>query len=247
MDNFAGFTADWDLGAAVLSLGYDHENFISQLTSLDYLTRSSELVSTSVGFALGPKFRAGLEAKGSWTAYETERLPDHWRARVGPFAEISPDSFVTVRVGGGYERVIIPRSGGLQTDSTPYYGYARMTHKVNDWASYSLNVGHENQLGWTTANLQTTYVGFSTVFKFIDHVELNPGLAYGLGKESGPDAARGFFKVDYDYVQASLGLVYHLGERWTTDLRYDYLQMASDLAFNHFYRNRINTGVTYRF
>jgi hypothetical protein len=247
MDNLAGFTADWDLGALVLSLGYDHQNFISTLSTLDYLTRTSELFSMSAGFVLGPKFRSGLEAKASWNAYGTEQLPDHWRARLGPFAEISPDDFVTVRVGGGCESLLIPRTAGLQTDSTPYYAYARMTHKVNDWASYSLSAGHENQLGWTTANLQTTYVGFSTLLKFIDKVEFNPGLSYGVGKESGPEYLGSFFHIDYNYLQASLGLVYHLGERWTTDLRYDYIQMQSDLVFDHFYRNRINAGVTYRF
>jgi len=247
IDNVAGFTADWDLGALVLSLGYDHENFISTLSLLDYLTHTSEWLSWSAGFVLGPGLRSGLETKARWTAYDTGQLPDHWRARVGPFAEFSPDSLVTVRAGGGYESVLIPRTASPQTDATPYYGYARMTHTVNDWFSYALAVAHENQLGWVTANLETTWVGFSTPLKFIDKVELNPGLAYGVAKESGPTYNRTFYHINYDYIQASLGVVYHLGERWTTDLRYDYIQMDSDQTFSHFYRNRINAGVTYRF
>ena len=247
IDNLAGVTADWDLGAVVLTLGYDHENFISTLANLDYLSRDSELFSASAGFVLGPKFRAGLETKASWNAYETKQLPDHWRARVGPFAEFSPDRLVTVRVGGGYETVLIPPTAGLETDSTPYYAYAKLTHTVNDWASYSVSVGHENQLGWTTANLQTTYVGFSTSFKFIDRIELTPGLTYGVGKESGADPVRTSYHLDYDYLQAFFGLAYRLGERWTTDLRYYYVQLNSDQTFAHFYRNGINAGVTYRF
>jgi hypothetical protein len=247
-DNFAGFTADWDLGALVLSLGYDHENFISTLSTLDYLTRASELLSLNAEFVLGPQFRFGLESKASSNAYETEQLQDHWRARLGPFVEISPDSFVSVRAGGGYETVLIPRStAGLETDSTPYYGYARMTHTVNDWLSYSLSVAHENQLGWNTANLQTTYAGLSSSWRFIDKVELTPSFNYGLGKESGPNYAGILYRENYNYFQASLRMVYRLGERWTADLQYAYFRKDSDVAVNTFYRNRINAGVTYRF
>jgi len=247
IDNVAGFTADWDLGALVLSLGYDHENFISDLSTLDYLTRSSELFSMNAAFIVGPQFRSGLESKASWNAYETEQLPDHWQARVGPFVDISPGEHIGLRAGGGYETVRIPRTDGLLTDSSPYYAYARATHTVNDWLSYSLYVAHENQLGWTTANLQTTYVGLSTSWKFIDKVELNPSISYGLGKESGADYVGLFWHENYSYLQASLGLLYRFGESWTADIQYTYLQKDSDLAIYDFYRNRINAGVTYRF
>jgi opacity protein-like surface antigen len=52
---------------------------------------------------------------------------------------------------------------------------------------------------------------------------------------------------DYTYLQASFGVLYRFAERWTADLRYDYMRKTSDVAFYGFDRNRINTGVTYRF
>jgi hypothetical protein len=248
IENVAGLTADWDLGAFVLSLGYDHENFISMLSTLDYLTRASEQFSSSIDVAVGPQFHSGVEAKAGWSDYQSDQLPDHWRARVGPFAEASPGEYVKLRAGGGYDGVFIPpNAAGVATDSTPYYAYGRATHTVNDWLAYSLTVAHENQLGWNTANMQATSVGLSTSLKFIDRVELTPAFYYGLGKESGPNYAGNLFHENYGYFQASLGLAYRLGERWTTDLRYDYMQKDSDLTFAGFYRNRFTAGVTYRF
>jgi hypothetical protein len=247
IDNLAGFTADWDLSAFVLSFGYDHENFISTLSTLDYLTRASDLLSLNEELILGPKFRSGVETKASWNAYETHQLPDNWRARVGPFVDFSPGEHISLRAGGGYENVGIPRAADLQTDSTPYYAYTRMTHAVNDWLSYNLSVAHENQFGWETANVAVTYVGIWTTWRFIDHFELTPAFYQGWGRESGPDSVGQFWREDYSYFQASLGLAYRFGERWTTDLRYDYIQKDSDLAFYGYYRNRINAGVTYRF
>ena len=46
-----------------------------------------------------------------------------------------------MRAGGGYETADIPRTAGLQTDYTPYYAYARATHTLNDWMSYTLSAG----------------------------------------------------------------------------------------------------------
>ena len=248
IDNLAGLTADWDLGAFVLSLGYDHENFISQLASLDYLTRASELFSSTIDVAVGPELHSGVEAKASWNDYQTDQLPDHWRARMGPFVEASPGEYVKLRAGGGYDGVFIPaNAAGLATDSTPYYAYVRATHTVNDWLAYSLSAAHENQLGWNTANLEATYVGLSTSLKCINRVELTPGFYYGLGKESGPAYGGNLYHENYNFFQVSLGLAYRLGERWTTDLRYDYMQKDSDLLYYGYYRNRFTAGVTYRF
>jgi len=247
IDNVAGFTTDWDLGTFVLSFGYDHENFISTLSTLDYLTRASDLLSLTNEFILGPKFRSGFETKASWNEYETHQLPDNWRAQVGPFMDVSPGEHVSLHAGGGYENVGIPRTAGLQTDSTSYYAYARLTHTLNDWLAYNVSVAHENLFGWETANAAVTYLGIWTSWRFIEHVELTPGFYCGWGKESGPDYAGQFWREDYSYIQASLGLAYRFGERWTTDLRYDYIQKDSDLAFYGYYRNRINAGITYRF
>jgi hypothetical protein len=248
IDNVAGLTADWDLGAFVLSLSYDHENFISMLSTLDYLTRASDLFSSSIDVAVGPELHSGVEAKASWNDYQTDQLSDHWRSRVGPFVEASPGEYMKLRAGGGYDGVFIsPNAAGLATDSTPYYAYGRATHTVNDWLAYSLSVAHENQLGWNTANLEATYMGLSTSLKCIDRVELTPAFYYGLGKESGPNYAGNLFHENYSFFQVSLGLAYRLGERWTTDLRYDYMQKDSDLNLAGFYRNRFTAGVTYRF
>jgi hypothetical protein len=250
IDNLAGFLADWDLGAFVLSLGYDHENFISELAVLDYLTRASELFSSSIDVAVGPEFHSGVEAKASWNNYQTSQLTDHWRARVGPFVEVSPGEYVKLRAGGGYDGVFIPpNAAGLATVSTPYYAYGRATHTVNDWLAYSLTVAHENQYGWNTANVEATYVGLSATLKCIDRVELIPAFYYGHGEESGPSYYNhGYpYHENYNYFVISLGMAYHFAERWTADLRYDYTQKDSDLTNFGYYRNRVTAGVSYRF
>ena len=165
---------DWDLSDVVLSLGYDHENFISELAAYDYLTRASEMFSPTATFHLGPRLDSGLESKDSWNDYSTGQLASHWMARVGPFVTWGPGDYVRLRVGGGYDGVFVPITDGLSTYSTPFYAYGTMTHTVNDWPSYSASVAHENQLGWDTANAERTYLGLYPSFKFISQVESCP-------------------------------------------------------------------------
>jgi len=247
IDNLAGVKADWDLSDLVLSLGYDHENFISMLSLLDYMTRASELFSASAEFIVGPQWRAGLESKASWNAYDTHALPDHWRARVGPYVDLGLGDYVKLRVGGGYDGALIPVNAGLTTQSTPFYAYARASHNLNDWVTYWFTVAHENQLGWQTANAATTYLGVGASLRLIEHLDLSPAFSYGWGEESGPNYLQEAWDESYTYLQASLSVIYHIGERWSADVRYDYLEKGSTVVNNDFFRNRITLGVNYKF
>ncbi len=247
LDNLAGIAADWDLSSLVLSFAYDHEDFVSYLANLDYLTRASELLSADAKFIVGPRVRAGFEAKGSWNAYDTQQLADNWRWRAGPFVDVSAGEHVSLRAGGGYTEVLVPRTAGPGTDFTPYYAYGTVAHEVNGWLSYGLSVAHQNQYGWETANAAVTYLGIWASCRLIDRVDLVPSFWQGWGKESGPNYLSASWREDYDYSMPSLAAIYHFGERLTADVRYDFIQKESDVAFYGFHRNRVNVGVTSRF
>ncbi|PYS92727.1 MAG: hypothetical protein DMF62_00045, partial [Acidobacteria bacterium] len=46
--NTAGVSVLWDLNAAVVTLGYDHYNYVSTVDIFDYLDRAAEIVSASI-------------------------------------------------------------------------------------------------------------------------------------------------------------------------------------------------------
>src|ERR1039458_4278145 len=59
--NTAGLATTWDLEDVVLTLGYDHQNFLSSSGQFSYLDRSSELPLARAGFKLRPDLTVGVE------------------------------------------------------------------------------------------------------------------------------------------------------------------------------------------
>jgi hypothetical protein len=213
-------------------------------SSLNYLTRESELFTLSADFILAPRAKTGIESKASWNDYETDWLPDHWRASVGPFLDVGLSPYVSVRAGAGYEAIPIPRTPGQtgQFDPNTYYAYGRVSHRVNQDLSYGLGAGHENQLGWSAPNMSTTYVRTGANWKAIRNVDLSAYFGVGFAKESGA-----FWTEGFSYFQAGLNLGYHFAKRWTATLAYDYSQRDSERAYRDYYQNRLSLGLVFRF
>ena len=74
LNNTVGLSVAWDLKDLVLTVGYDHDNFVASSSDFAYLDRASELLLAQVGFRLAPRVTAGVEAKGSFTAYDQNVL-----------------------------------------------------------------------------------------------------------------------------------------------------------------------------
>ena len=73
-ENTLGVLVNWDLNKAILSVGYDHYNYLSLTERYNYVTRQSELFFGRAIFAINPVTWAGFELGGGFTAYETNLL-----------------------------------------------------------------------------------------------------------------------------------------------------------------------------
>jgi hypothetical protein len=72
-DNFVGPQVTWDLKDVILTLGYDHENFIASTSTFDYVNHSSELVVARAGLRLNRRLTTGVEGTVSYTSYDEKR------------------------------------------------------------------------------------------------------------------------------------------------------------------------------
>lgn len=240
-DNLAGFTGDWDLDKAVLSVGYDHENFTSVTRQFDYLNRASEWLTASAALRIGDKSMIGVEGKAGLHNYETEtRLKDHWQARGGPFVELKLPEDITLRAGGGYDTARYDAANGA-SDYKTYYAYGRLSQKTR-FFTHELSAGHEHTLGFNANNLEDTYVQYSISSPVVRHVRLRAGGAAHFDKEFG-----GGFSEDYTYYVASFSAAYQIHKYWRTELGYELLSKGSNLPLRDFYRNRVTLGLKLTF
>ena len=239
--NNAGLMVDWDLNDLVLNFAYSHENFISFTEVLNYLTRASEKVTVVANLYATPKIRYGLESEASWNDYETKTLPDHWRTRVGPFLDVPVTPVFNFRVGAGYETVLFASTAKYSADISDYYAYGRVAHRFNQFLTYGLSAGHENQLGWSAANNSQTYVRLNFQWFFLRQIELSNFFSMGLANEYG-----GPYREEYSYYQPGLQLGWHVTKRSTVRFSYTFTQKDSANLLRNYYENRLSLAYDLR-
>jgi hypothetical protein len=242
-DNLVGLNVDWDLNKVLLSVGYDHENFIPVTTRFDYLERASEWFTGSATLRIGDKAQVGLEAQASLHDYEQQVvLDDNWRARVGPFLEVSTEEKIKLRAGGGFDTAGFDDSATSgNSDFGTYYAYISVRQETRLF-SHALTGAREHLLGDNANNLKTTRVRYSIASPIINHVDLGANLSVNFAEEFG-----GIFGEKFTYYRAGLRIGYQFHKYWRTDLGYDFYLKESDVPLRDFTRNRLNWDLAFSF
>jgi hypothetical protein len=240
--NLAGLEVVWDLNKVILTVGYDHENFIPVTSQFEYLERASEWFDASAAFPIGDKIQIGLEAQASLHDYESETiLNDSWRFAGGPFVDFTTEQKISLRAGGGFDAARYDRAATGDNDFDDYYAYVRIGQETRLFV-HALSVGREHRLGDNANNLRLTQVRYwisSPVFK---HVDLSANASVNFAEEFG-----GTFQEEFTYYAAGLRIGYQFHKYWRTALGYDFFWKDSDLPLRDFTRNRVSWDLAFSF
>jgi len=256
--NTAGVSVLWDLNAAVVTVGYDHYNFISTTDVFDYLDRNAEMVTASIAITPSSTMSVGLE--GAWvdTYYDQNVLNDSIGYSAGAFLETQITSYLKLRVAGGYQNINFDNTGLVNDphNVSDYYANVLLSHRVNSQLTQSLSAGHENQLGINSNFITLNYIRHTANWNILYHTLLSTELFYEDADDSG-----GFFFVPVPGVPlinpfapehihrygGALSLGYQLTPHVTLGFRYQYTQKDSDLPLRDYSQNRVSLDGTYSF
>ena len=242
LDNFAGVLADWDLNKVILSVGYDHENFISMSDPFKYLTRASEWFTFKFNYLLGEQTKIGLETQASLHNYDEETiLNDHWRERIGPFAEMRLPKGLILKVGGGYDGAQYDSKAAAGSDYDTAYGYATIRQELR-YFTHSVSAGRETEIGDNANNLRVTYVRYSISSDVIKNLDLEGSFSVNFCKEFGGD-----FEEDFVQYVPGVRVGYQFHKYWRANLGYELFLKDSETAQRDFHRNLVTLDVTFKF
>jgi hypothetical protein len=258
--NTAGVSVLWDLNQAVVTLGYDHYNFISTNSVFDYLDRNAEIFSGSIGFTPSSTMTIGVEGSVVDTYYDQHVLNDSINYSVGAFVETQLTSYLKLRVAGGYQKINFD-SGGLVNDPhdlSDYYANVLLSHRVNAVLTQNLSAGHETQLGVNSNYVKLNYVRHTTTWNIFYHTLLSTELFYEDAKDSGGTGPlftpipgvpniNPFVAEHIHRYGGALTLGYQLTQHVTLGLRYQYTQKDSDQPLRDYRQNRVAFDGTYSF
>lgn len=242
LDNFVGPTIDWDLNKVILTVSYDHENFISTTEQFKYLDRSSEWFKATANYLLGDRTKTGLEGQAGYHNFDTETIMnDNWRARVGPFAEIRLPEGMILRAGGGYDMARFDSAALPGNNYDNWYAYGKIAQETK-WFTHSLGAGHETILGDNANNLRTTYVRYSINSDVIKNTLLEGYLSANFSREFG-----GEFEEKFIHYLAGCKVGYQFHKYIRADLGYELFYKDSEFSDRVFHRNRVSLDVTFKF
>jgi len=258
--NSAGISVLWDLNAAVVTLGYDHYNFISTTSAFDYLDRNAEMVNGSIAFTPNSTMSVGLEAAFVDAYYDQNVLNDSITYSVGAFLETQITNYLKLRVAGGYQNINFDNTGLVNDPNnlSDYYANVLLSHRVNSVLTQNISAGHEAQLGVNSNYTSLNYVRHTANWNILYHTLLSTELFYEDANDSGgsgPPFVPGpgallfnpFVAEQIHRYGGALTLGYQLTPHVTLGLRYQYTQKDSDQPLRDYRQNRVSFDGTYSF
>lgn len=249
-NNTAGVTADWDLRDLVVTLGYDHQNFISSNDQFRSTDRASELLLSRAGLKLRPDLVAGVEGTVSLTAYEDDLLNDSVGYSGGLYADWRPSAAFRVAPRVGYSLYSFDQTSRYlpAADRDAWYVGLTLTHAPRETVSYSVSVGHELRLGAQSDMTEVTYFRPSVTWRIMKDLTLQTSVSYEHGQQGLASRTQPQVNETYNWYGGGLSLGYPLMKRLQASLSYRITVRSSDVntADRDYTQNLVGLMLTYR-
>ncbi len=267
-ENTAGISVLWDLNKLLLTVGYDHYNFVSTTSTFDYLDRNSEIVYGSAAFIVTPTITVGPEANAVFTRFDQSVLNDNTDYSAGGFVDAKLTNNLRVRAAGGYQWIDFNRNFVLfpfgpfglfpfpdHKKLEDYYVNGLIAHRINAQLSQTLSAGHENQLGIQSNYITLNYVRHTLTWNLIRNVLLSTEFFFEDGEESGGPLNATLFSVltrqpageHFQRIGGAITLGYQLTPHVTLGVRYQGTSKDSDAFLRDYNQNRVSIDGTYSF
>jgi hypothetical protein len=246
LDNFAGVSATWDLEDVVLSLGYDHENFIASNAQFDYLNRASELLVTRAGLRVNPALTAGVEGSGSINTYDNSVfLNNSIGYSAGLYGDWHPGHYTDVQLRGGYTEYSFEQSGQVAAAANANAWYLGLTasQDITETISYSISAGHELILGLQANTVEDWYFRPRINWKLMKNLTFNTSVGYEHGQQL--LATQTGSSENYDWFWVGVGANYGLTKKLMLGLNYRLTKRLSDVGSRDYSQNMVGLRLSY--
>ena len=245
-ENTIGVLASWGLKDFGLSLGYDHQNLESTTSAFDSQNHDSEMFSARAGFQVHPKVNIGIELTTAFTTYDHQQLNNNINYSAGVYADWQVSQALHIQPRGGYTIYHFEQtSQSVQTsDFNSWYIDLNVSHDVTKAISYSIDAGHELQLGVQSDLTEDWYVRPAVAWKFIKGLDFTTSLSYEHGKQ-GVGNIGGNLTENYEWLGANFSLSHALSSRFTISLNYRLTIRSSDIPSNEYTQNVVGLLLAY--
>ena len=250
--NTAGVSGKWDMNQTVLSLGFDHQNILATSSQFNSLNHAAEMLNARAGFRVHPQFTLGAEATAAFTTYQQSVLNNNSAYTAGAYAEFRPGSAFQATLRGGFTTYQFQNTSTTNRTGNPnsWYGSLLLSHQPRESLSYTLEAGHEVQLGTQSDLVEDWYVRPSVTWKIIKNLNIVTGMFYEHGQQ-GLGNIKGNSRENFDWYGGQLSVQQTLTRRFTLSVIYRLTvrdsrePLTSTTANQSYNQNLIGLQLTY--
>jgi hypothetical protein len=143
------------------------------------------MLSARAGFQVHPKVSTGIELTTAFTSYDQPTLNNNVNYSAGLYTDWRASEALAMQLRGGYTFYnFLGTSQSVQTsDLNSWYLDANVSHAVTKAITYSLDAGHEVQLGMQSDVTEDWYVRPAVTWKFIKDLAFQTSLSYLHGNQ----------------------------------------------------------------
>lgn len=246
-ENTIGIRTTWDLNKAIVSAGYDHQNYLATETRYEYLTHTAELFSSSAGFQVTPTLQTGLELSGGLLDYQQNRIQNNQHAAVGPFLSGQLSPYTSFQLSAGYvtyfmDKLMVP---GVITNSantlSALYFSGSFRQRVGDILTHTLSFSRSVQSGIASQLLDLWRIEHSANWNVLRKTGVGTSLSYEHGSQPGPGGET------LDRIGGGISLSRTLTEKTVGRLGYQVYYKTSDQPGRGYIQNRLVLDLSHTF
>jgi hypothetical protein len=245
--NTAGFDVARDFQAVTVTLGYDHQDFISSLSEFNELNNSQDTGTVRVAYRIQPGAVAGIEAGGGATSYEKSALSSYNSYDVGAFVDWQVTARLKAVGKAGYVEYFYDTPMLTGRPSIPdYYLSVAAKGALSKMLSYNIEGGRENTVSVDGSLLQQWYVSVGGAYEVLRQGQLTVGIRYENAHQPFEDAAEtAYFASSYERVLLQTAFTYPITRKLAASLAYKLIIKNSPTTIAQYTLNDIVLGLTF--
>ncbi len=249
--NAAGVTTTWDLNKVILKSSYDHVDNLPLQGSQGQSSLSEEVFSLSAGYMLKPQMQLGLAGgvslinQGNTNTSTSVGNGMQWN--VGPFFEAQASEYIRVSASAGYT-AFVPESGSTINSSelSGAYGHLGITHRLNQYVSYSLAGGRNFTISTYGGASDIYSVSLGADWNLIQKVGLSTSFTYYHGISPGYISAASAGET-YDQYGPQVTVSRALTKKLSSSLGYQSYWRDSNQADRNYTVYVVSLSLNYTF
>ena len=198
------------------------------------------------GFRFHPRLTAGVEATGSFTAYDHPLLNDNTGYSIGLYGTWQPGNYFQLQPRAGFSAYQFDQTSRFIGTGNLNSWYADLTvnHEATKAITYSLSAGREVRLGVLSDAIEDWYCRPGVHWSIIKNVSLQTSFSYEHGKQGAANRF-GNLTENYDWFGGNVGISYSFIKKLSLALNYRFTIRSSDTTSREYDQNVVGLRMTY--